>query len=119
MFGSRRWLSQIPIMKALQGLPPDTVVIHGDASGADRIAGFVAEILGLKVRRYPADWTLGKIAGPVRNQERLDKEHRPDEPIDKAFGFHEDPGLGKGSKDMKARLDKAVIPVEIFISRGR
>jgi len=109
-------------MQALRELPPGTVVIHGDAPGADRIAGFVAELLGFTVRKYPAKWTeYGPFAGPTRNQEMLDKEHREDEPIDKAFGFHEDLKLGKGSKDMKIRLDhaKPTIPVELCIRRGR
>lgn len=122
VFGSRRWLSQGSIMQALRDLPPGTIVIHGDAPGADRIAGFVAELLGFKVRKYPAKWAeYGAFAGPTRNQEMLDKEHTPEEPIDKAFGFHEDPKLGKGSKDMKVRLDlaKPSIPVELCIRRAR
>ncbi len=109
-------------MIALRELPSGTTVIHGDAPGADRIAGFVAELLNFPVRKYPANWTkYGLFAGPTRNQEMLDKEHLESEPIDKAFCFHEDPKLGKGSKDMKIRLDhaKPPIPVEVCILRSR
>jgi hypothetical protein len=109
-------------MQALRELPPGTVVIHGDAPGADRIGGFVAELLDFPVRKYPANWSLyGLLAGPTRNQEMLDKEHTESEPIDRAFCFHEDPKLGKGSKDMKIRLDNASppIPVQVFIQRSR
>jgi hypothetical protein len=75
----------------------------------------VAERLGFTVRIYLADWeSFGKRAGPIRNKTMLDQEHRPEEPIDKALAFHKDPGLGKGTKDMAARLIEAGIPVETF-----
>jgi hypothetical protein len=53
----------------------------------------------------------------------IDEEH-PDKDglyIDRGYLFHEDPGLGKGTKDMRQRLDlaKPVIDVRIHIGRGR
>lgn len=57
----------------LSAFPPDTVVIHGDARGADRLADHAARGLGLKVEPYPADWSrYGKRAGILRNLEMLD-----------------------------------------------
>lgn len=48
-------------------------VIHGDAPGADTLAGSVCTELGIPVRAYPADWdTLGKKAGVVRNAKMAD-----------------------------------------------
>lgn len=123
--GSRKWLSQAPIAEVINRLPPGTIVIHGGAPGVDNIAGYLAETRGLRVRRYPAlahgrKWPE---AGPLRNQEMLDEEH-PDkdgELIEVAYLFHEDPGLGRGTKDMKERLDLArpVIEVLTHIGRGR
>lgn len=49
------------------------VVWHGDAKGADRIAGSVASELGFDVRAFPANWELyKKAAGAIRNTEMLD-----------------------------------------------
>lgn len=113
--GSRKWLNQKAIERELRKLPPDTTIIHGGAPGADNIAGYVAKKLGFIVRVYMADWEgLGKRAGPVRNRSMLTNEHLPQDPIHKALAFHEDPGLGKGTKDMVSLLELAKIPVERF-----
>lgn len=117
VFGSRKWLSQKAVERELSKLPPGTTIIHGAAPGADNIGGYVAKQLGFTVRSYPAQWEKhGKGAGPIRNQEMLDKEHREDERYDKALCFHEDPNLGVGSADMRRRLEAAdpPIPLEIF-----
>lgn len=104
-------------------LPPGTIVVHGGAHGLDNVAGYVAELRGFEVRVYPAlahgrKWPE---AGVLRNQEMLDEEH-PDKDglfFDKAYLFHEDPLLGKGTKDMKRRLDLATPYIETFVHIGR
>lgn len=108
--GSRDWLSQGIIQERLSKLPPNTIIIHGACRGADNIAGFVAQILGFEVRPYPAKWDLfGYGAGKARNQQMLDEEHTPEEPIDLVIAF--DMG-GPGTNDMRDRAVKAGIPVE-------
>lgn len=115
--GSRAWLDQKAVERELRKLPADTIIIHGACRGADNIAGFVAKMLGFEVRPYPANWDFyGPAAGTLRNQQMLDDEH-PDKHqvrIDKVLAFHEDPELGKGTKDMVARAKKERIPVEVF-----
>jgi hypothetical protein len=112
--GSRKWLAQGPIERELRKLPPGTVVVHGAAAGADNIAGYVAkDILGFEVRAYPADWTKYKRgAGPVRNRRMLREEHPDDDGVclDLVLAFHEDPGLGRGTKDMVALARAATGP---------
>ena len=55
---------------------PD-VIIHGDAAGADRVAGQVAAKWGIKVWKFPANWArYGKSAGPRRNYQMI-QEGRP------------------------------------------
>jgi hypothetical protein len=55
-----------------------TVLIEGDARGADRMAGAWAEARGIAHEVFKADWDgLGSKAGPIRNQQMLD-EGRPD-----------------------------------------
>lgn len=116
MFGSREWVDQGPIERELKKLPPGATVIHGACRGADNIAGDVAARLGFTVRAYPAQWEQHgrKAAGPRRNQQMLEEEHLPKEPYDFALCFHKDPGLGVGSKDMKARCDAVGIRVDVF-----
>jgi hypothetical protein len=50
-------------------------VIHGGANGADYIAGrWAQDTGGIPVEEFPADWNRhGNSAGPIRNQEMLDK----------------------------------------------
>jgi len=71
--GARTWDNREAVERELRKLPEGTTVIHGDARGADRQAGEVAEGLGLEVRKYPANWEgLGPNAGRLRNQFMLD-----------------------------------------------
>jgi len=120
--GSRKWVDQRPIERELLKLPPDTIVIHGACPGADNIAAYVAKRLGFVVRGYPA---LAKgrkwpEAGPDRNQEMLDEEHPSKDGalIDLALIFHKDPNLGRGTKDMHARLKAANPDIRIKIHRS-
>lgn len=72
MCGSRDWDVQSVIKRAIDGLPPGTVVLHGAAPGADHIAGIMADLSGLTVIPMPARWNdHGKAAGPRRNGEML------------------------------------------------
>lgn len=51
---------------------PD-LIVHGDARGADRMAGQWARERNIKVEAVSADWNrYGKKAGPIRNQKMLD-----------------------------------------------
>lgn len=117
VFGSRKWVDQAVVERELKKLPPETVLVHGAAPGADNIGGFVGKQLGFEVRSYPADWErYGRAAGPIRNQQMLDAEH-PDKAgvhLDLALCFHKDPGLGIGSADMNRRLEKASVEVRVF-----
>jgi len=49
-----------------------TKLIHGGASGADRLASEWAKLRGVPVVACPADWRRhGRAAGPIRNREML------------------------------------------------
>lgn len=75
-----------------------TLLIHGDASGLDRLAGAWAKTAGIEVLACPADWKRhGRGAGPIRNKAMLD--HKPELLV--AF-----PG-GKGTADMVKQAEKA------------
>lgn len=79
-----------------------SLVIHGDARGADTRSGYWAASRHIHVARVPALWGVyGNGAGGKRNQAML--ELRPDYCI--AF-----PG-GSGTKDMIRRCKAAGVPV--------
>lgn len=109
--GSRDWPHnrRYIVHRAILAAEAD-IVIHGNARGADGIAKWFARHMGITERGYDAKWGLyGKSAGPIRNQEMLDKEHRPDEPIDLVLAF---PLPGSiGTYDMMRRAEAAGIRI--------
>lgn len=125
VFGSREWLWDGVLYRILSKLPKDTILVHGAAKGADRIAGRIGTELGFEVRPYPvsdAEWKQhGPVAGHLRNARMLASEH-PDKDgvgIDKAFGFAtgpvtDNPKRNKGTFDMSKRLWAASIRFEIL-----
>jgi len=84
---------------------PVAVLIHGDAPGADRLAGAWAARNGVPVEAFPADWReYGPAAGAVRNGVML-RDGKPDRVV--AF-----PG-GKGTADMIRKARRAGVPVDV------
>ena len=48
--------------------PKDFIVVHGNARGADKISGYIAQQLGMQVEVHNAQWNVhGKRAGIIRN----------------------------------------------------
>lgn len=118
--GDRNWSDIARVVEELQKYPPGTILIHGACRGADIICAAVAEALGFEVQAYPADWAkFPRAAGPIRNQQMLDEEHRPDEPIGKCLAFHNDIASSRGTADMVARVTKAGIPLFLITSHPR
>jgi hypothetical protein len=57
------------------------IIVEGDARGADRLAGRFAKENNFELEIYPADWSLGKQAGLLRNIEMVEGSrfgHKPD-----------------------------------------
>jgi hypothetical protein len=108
--GSREWANQEEIISFLQGLqcefkPSEITIVEGDCRGADKLAGAAAKSLGYGLIVCPADWKKhGKAAGPIRNQEMIDK-YRPSMVV----AFHNDYEHSKGTKDMCERAKVANI----------
>jgi hypothetical protein len=70
--GSRRWTDKVAVMRVMKTLPENSVIVHGGASGLDKVAGYLAPKYGFTVEVYPAKWKKwGKHAGPRRNQEMV------------------------------------------------
>lgn len=91
--------------------PGSITIIHGNARGADTMAGEVASVHRMNVDVYPARWDIyARAAGPIRNQEMVDTG------ADICLAF-----LMKGSTgtaDCIKRARKAGIPVTIYHEDG-
>lgn len=84
----------------------EITVVSGGARGADRMGEEAAHAYGARLEVFPADWDKhGKAAGHIRNQQMLDSG------VDVAVQF---PG-GRGTADMRRRLDKAGVKVYEYV----
>lgn len=105
--GSRDWTDRNAIAERLADLPGDTVVVHGAARGADRIAGQEAQKLGLLVEEHPADWNLHrKRAGFIRNEQMAKLG------ADLCLAFWD--GRSRGTAMMVDLAEKHGIPLELY-----
>lgn len=98
-------------MDRIHAATPITTVVHGDARGADRLAGKWAELHGIPEKKYPADWKqFPKSAGPIRNGQMLTIERQG---LERVIAF---PG-GNGTFDMVDKARRAGVPVQHVTGR--
>ena len=110
--GSRSWRDWSTMEAALRHLPRGSQVVHGDARGADRMAGSVAERLGHSVARMPADGErYGTSAGMRRNEQMLTCV-KPD----LVMAFWD--GSSRGTRDMIERARRAGVRVRVYREGG-
>jgi hypothetical protein len=103
--GGRDFDDEELLYHTLDSIKDITLLIHGDAPGADTLADRWAEVRKVPRKAYPAEWArFGRAAGPIRNQGMID-ETKPD--LDLVVAF---PG-GRGTEDMIRRALKAGIDV--------
>lgn len=117
--GSRYWTWGEVIAAMLEPAPKDTIVVHGDALGADYLTHLVCTSeLGLHPIPVPAKWDkYGRAAGPLRNKEML--LYRPKMVI----AFHDQLHRSRGTKNMLMLATKQNIPTYLvkttWLERGR
>ena len=119
--GDRHWTNWervVEVLSALHAVCPDAIIVHGDARGADRIAGEIATMLfgAERVEAWPADWDRhGKAAGPIRNRFMVKESERRAEldghHLRRGVAFHSDLFHSRGTKDMVSVLEYHNIPV--------
>jgi hypothetical protein len=51
---------------------PEVEVVSGTANGADKLGEHYAKLKDYPVKQFPADWSLGKSAGYLRNADMAD-----------------------------------------------
>jgi hypothetical protein len=97
--GARDWNDAALVANTLRPYAePNTVLIHGDCIGLDRIAASVGGQLGFQIEPHPANWKkYGRAAGPVRNKEMIDRLLRYK--IRYMFAFHDCIEKSKGTKN--------------------
>jgi len=107
--GSRKWTDYDLIETIINKIKPK-LIIHGGCEGADLLADQVANTFFYSKKVFLADWaTLGKKAGPIRNQQMINEKP------DTCVVFHEDPNLGTGTRDCVTRCLQNGIPVRLFL----
>jgi len=100
--GGRNY-NDMEMVERVLGAHDISVLIHGGASGADRLASLFAFHREIEQIEFKALWAKhGRAAGPIRNQQMLDVG-RPTKVI--AF-----PG-GRGTADMIRRAKESGVPV--------
>jgi hypothetical protein len=121
--GDREWTEAWPIRRELEKLCQEgevELLIHGDARGADTIAGVVGAALGIPIKAMPARWKLhGHGAGPFRNGKMLEKLQevpKGEERILLVLAYHKDLKRSKGTKHMVGIAQNAGILVKVFKS---
>jgi hypothetical protein len=68
--GGRDVTEYFHLEEALESYRNDiTEVVSGGASGADALGERYARGSKLPIKRFPADWSQGKAAGPIRNRQ--------------------------------------------------
>lgn len=102
--GGRDYKDYATLFSVLDSKYLCTLIIHGDARGADHLADEWARSRGISLAVFPANWKgHGKSAGPIRNRLMLDYM-KPDLVV--AF-----PG-GRGTADMVKYARAMGVPVE-------
>ena len=95
--GSRKYKAWSVVLDVMDRILAGESVVHvieGGAKGADFLARRWAVTRKQPYTEIKADWKqYGLVAGPIRNRKMLDLKP------DLVIAFHEDPGLGVGTKD--------------------
>ncbi len=82
----------------------DLIILSGHCRGTDMMAEQYAKDRGLKLEIFPADWSLGKKAGPLRNKAMIDV-------ADYAIAFSSG---GSGTCSLINCAKKKGIPIKIY-----
>lgn len=116
--GPRNWRDRWTIERAVdlaeaacaEMVNTTLTIVQGEAKGADWMAKDEAELRGIHVECFPADWdTYGKAAGAIRNQWMLDSG------IDLVIAVAPREGLTRGTKNMVWIARKAGVKTLVLV----
>lgn len=80
------------------------IILSGHCSGADMMAERYAKENGFELEVFPADWSLGRKAGPLRNKQMIDV-------ADFAIAF---PSGGRGTQSLINFAKQKGIPTRVY-----
>ena len=83
-----------------------TEVVSGACKGVDKLGERWAEENGIEIKRFYADWSIGKSAGPIRNQ--LMTQY-----ADALIAVWD--GSSRGTKDVIDKAKKEGLEVRVFL----
>jgi hypothetical protein len=117
--GDREWGTmdeENVIREALNELLVPSLIIHGDARGADKMAASVGIELGHYVSIFPALWGRdGKPAGPLRNKVMVEIANvLMLDYFVHVYAFHNNIEESKGTKDCINRAFKENMSITIY-----
>lgn len=81
-----------------------TEIVSGCARGVDTIALWLGQQWGVPCKMFPAQWSLGNKAGPMRNQQMADY-------AEALIAIWD--GVSRGTADMINRAQAKGIPVHV------
>lgn len=105
VIGSRNNIPAQTVLDYIRTIAADTVIISGGARGVDTWAKLSARACGLEYVEFLADWSLGRNAGHLRNQQIVDA-------ADQMAAFWD--GSSPGTADAISRMVEADKPVRVF-----
>ena len=89
-------------------------IICGMARGADMLGYRLAKEYKLPLKEFPADWSLGKKAGCIRNEQMAKYAHEHNNGVLLAFWD----GKSRGTKSMIGLAKKYNLEVHVFNFEG-
>lgn len=107
--GSRHWYCRALAERVVSRIrtvrwDEPLVFVHGDAPGVDSAFRDACREIEVPDEPHPADWSLGKKGGPLRNQEMVNGGARI------CLAFSPDLGKSRGTADCARRALRAGIP---------
>ncbi|MEO0900338.1 MAG: DUF2493 domain-containing protein [Bacteroidota bacterium] len=88
-------------------LKTEVVIVSGGAKGADALGERYAQLKGYTVERHIANWEqLGKMAGPIRNEEMVKTANR-------AIVFWD--GRSRGTKNLVSLCKRYQLPIKVIL----
>ena len=105
--GSRGYKNLDNVGFVLEGLPRDSIIVHGGAVGVDAEADRVARELGFEIEVFNPNWNkFGKSAGPLRNREMV-------KTCDQLIAFWD--GTSRGTASAIAVANELNVPTEVIL----
>jgi hypothetical protein len=107
MLDAFEWIIDVALREFHCGVE-QIIITEGEAAGADTWSRWIAEEYGMQVDAYPANWKIGRRAGPIRNDQMIATFP------DVVAAFHRSLLRSKGTRDCVVKCVKRGFRVRLF-----